>query len=49
METLDTLSQVVPNAADTLANIALSAGAVAADSVVNLAEASNWIFRHGTF
>lgn len=49
METLDILSQVVPNAADTLANIALSAGAVAADSVVNLAEASNWIFRHGTF
>lgn len=49
METLDTLSQVVPNAADTLANIALSAGSVAADSVVNLAEASNWIFRHGTF
>lgn len=49
METLDTLSQVVPNAADTLANIALSVGAVAADSVVNLAEASNWIFRHGTF
>lgn len=49
METLYTLSQVVPNAADTLANIALSAGAVAADSVVNLAEASNWIFRHGTF
>lgn len=49
METLDTLSQAVPNAADTLANIALSAGAVAADSVVNLAEASNWIFRHGTF
>lgn len=49
METLDTLSQVVPNAADTLANIALSVGAVAADSVVNLAEASNWIFRYGTF
>lgn len=49
METLDTLSQVVPNAADTLANIALSVEAVAANSVVNLAEASNWIFRHGTF
>ncbi len=49
METLDTLSQVVPNAADTLANAALSVGTVAADSVANLADASGWVFQHGTF
>ncbi len=49
MEILDTLSQAVPNAADTLANMAASAGTVAADSVSSLAETSNWFFQHGTF
>lgn len=49
MEILDTLSQSVPNAVDTLANMAASAGTVAADSVSSLAETSNWFFQHGTF